>query len=145
MKYRTDFVSNSSSSSFIISKKEITKKQLKENLLPELYRKLNEDWLKKSDIKKYLKNPDWENEDVSLGFYESSRNAEKKEMICGYCWKDDACDKCEDKEIKELEIGSADDEEVYVVTNNGHIRFDWDAVSRACGKYDINYQHGYCD
>lgn len=118
MKVRRDFVTNSSSSSFIISKDDISYDKLLEVLLEIA-----------NNERSY-----WDDEDVYENYYDISYRYEVHEGTEGSPYED--------------YNGWGDSIYYYnhfIVDNNSCGRYDWDAVENVLSKYDIPWHMGYCD
>lgn len=127
MKLRNDYVTNSSSSSFIISRDDITRGHLLDVLL-ELANKEAEHWYdyEDGDADRY----DWNDVNVhGVGHFRIKEYID--EPYVKYAW-----------------IGEGKDEEfynVFVVDNEDCGRYNWDVVEEVLDKYGLNYQVGNCD
>lgn len=117
MKVRKDFVTNSSSSSFIISKDNISYDKLLEILLEIA-----------NEERKY-----WDDEDVYGNYYDVSYRYEIHEGTSENPYKD--YDWFEPKYY----------DNHFIINNNGCCRYDWDAIEEVLNKYDIPWIYGYCD
>lgn len=125
MKLRTDFVTNSSSSSFIISKDDIAKDKLI-NILLEILT-LDRKW--------------YEDED---GYEEPTRETELRDGDGEFyvSWHYHVTEGTKENPIDDY--GKKYDNH-YLIDNDGNVRYDWDNVDDVLSKYGIAYQLGYCD
>ena len=157
MKIRTDFVTNSSSSSFIIDRKDCTYGELL-SILKKLAQ--NDDWCCYDDKFK-LKDVMYDEEtgEVSLGHYYISiltkdhpytpytgGQTEQEyldEMIKYY--KDENAVLEQYKEYVEMDKQYAEYNHHYLVDNHGNGRYDVDDVEDAFQKHGIPIVWGYCD
>lgn len=117
MKVRRDFVTNSSSSSFIISKDDVSYDKLLEILL-EIANKEREYWDDEDTYENYY--------DISYR-YEIHEGTPEKPYE-DYDW------------LKPIYYDNH-----FIVDNNSCCRYDWDAVEDVLAKYDIPWHMGYCD
>lgn len=122
-KIRSDFVTNSSSSSFIISRDAVTKDELKKILLEIANREAK-----------------WWNWDED----EPETDAYTEEDIVG--------DTVAHRYIITEIIGKGKDdyfereeENVFIVDNDDCGRYDWDVIEKVLSEYGIDWHRGYCD
>ncbi len=118
MKFRSSFVTNSSSSSFVISAKDIGLDQLFNGAFREFYFNRNDYYPTLSQV--------LNNDDINCALFVKTG----KEI------NDDSYD----------ETNFLEDELFYVIDNNCICRFDWETVREIFEeKHKINYTLGYCD
>ena len=122
MKVRTDFVTNSSSSSFIISKDNISHDKLLEILLEMT---VNEEGYEDNN---YIRPDDDGN--ICVGdryrILEATEEIPLDEMGAASCWGDTIYTN-------------------HYIIKNTYIRFDTDIVVGTLTKYNIPWEYGYCD
>lgn len=120
MKVRKDFVTNSSSSSFVISKDHITYDKLMTILLEIANVEQEYRW---NDVEKH------ERYDEIAYRYEIHEGTKESpyEDYSGWGYSTYHYDNH------------------FIVDNNSCIRYDWDAVEDVLAKYDIPWHMGYCD
>ena len=120
MKIRHDFVTNSSSSSFIISKDNISHGQLLEILL--------------EIANKEYDNNDYTWDDVKgncVAYRYHIKEATKKEPYEEYDWYSDDINQKYDNH--------------YIIDNEDCGRYNWDAIEEVLTKHNIPWEYGYCD
>lgn len=118
MKIREDFVTNSSSSSFIISKDDISYDKLLEILLEIANEEATAYWDDGTHYKNY---------DEIAYRYVINEGTEEKPYE-DYCWGH-----------------STFYNNHYIIDNDSCIRYDFDSVENVLGKYNIPWTYGYCD
>ena len=117
MKVRTDYVTNSSSSSFVISRDCVSYDDLTKILLEIA-----------NNERRY-----WDDEDSYEDYNEISYRYEIHEGTPENPYEDYDWD------------GSIYYDNHFVVDNNSCCRYDWDAVEDVLEKYGIYWRYGYCD
>lgn len=128
MKYRSSFVTNSSSSSFIISKKFVTREKLVEILL-EIANKEKEYY---EDDYRYTTD-DIEEDCVAYRYHITEASPENPYDKEDYnFWTDEI-------------ISSKKYCNHYVVDNESCVRYSWDVIDEVLSKYNIPWEYGYCD
>jgi hypothetical protein len=126
MKISSDFVTNSSSSSFLVSADAIQQYKFEE-ILKEIYIESRRTW--------------WEEDMTDEELLEGFELSENNNMNLRVMTK-------EEYDISEWEDTAGKeytDQKYYVVDNNSNVRFDWSVVEDILGKHNISWEMGYCD
>lgn len=128
MRYRSSFVTNSSSSSFIISKKYITKDKLI-NILLEIANKEKEYY---GEEYRYSRE-DIEGDCVAYRYNITEATPENPYENEEYnLWTGSV-------------INSKKYENHYIVDNESCVRYCWNVIDDVLEKYNIPWEYGYCD
>ena len=139
MRFKTDFVTNSSSTSFIISTKDIDYDFLVNVVLKDFRIELmKENGFTNEEIVDYLSDYNFEsvlnNKNSNIGLFIKTKSEVKESYEYGWC-------DCEPNKLKD-ESG----EKFYVIDNNCTGRYPWKIIREIfTDKYNIKWKYGYCD
>lgn len=142
IKIRADFITNSSSSSFIISTKDVDYDHLVNVILRDYHIEMKKEF---GYLKEYTQEEiaNWydpekvlNDDDSNFGLFIKSKKEINDEDDYGWGWSVEE----KEEEIKKQE------EQFYVIDNNCTRRFNWNVVEKVfTDKYNIPWKHGYCD
>ena len=128
MKIREDFVTNSSSSSFIVSRDDISRDKLLAILLEIANEEADSYW--RNDNRKYTM------EDVSDDTVAYRYHIQEATLENPYENYDDYG-----------YLGTIEKQynNHFIIDNDSNGRYDWDIIEEILAKYNIPWQSGYCD
>ena len=133
MKCRLSHVTNSSSSSFIISRDQVKRKKLIKILLEIANEEYNSyDYDDESDSNDHYTLKD-DVIDNCVAYRYCIKKATKKHPLNDYGCKYD----------KHYDARYYDNH--WIINNDSCGRYDWDVIDDVLSKYGINWQYGYCD
>lgn len=122
MKLRSDFITNSSSSSFIISRDDISRDKLLEILL-EIANMERNGWTDE----KYTWDDDVYDDRVTYRYRITEATQDRPEKV----------------------YNEWDDVDIYdnhfIIDNDGCMRYNWNVIEQVLNKYNIPFTFGYCD
>lgn len=133
MKCRLSHVTNSSSSSFIISRDQVKRKKLIKILLEIANEEYNSyDYDDESDSNDHYTLKD-DVIDNCVAYRYCIKKATKKHPLdnCGWNW-----DKYSDSDPYDNH---------WIIDNEDCGRYNWDVIEKVLNKYGIDWQRGYCD
>lgn len=134
MKVRTSFITNSSSSSFIISKNDATKEKMLDIMI-ELANRTYFNW----------------NEDDDFVFTKDNISYSDADCICSISnyYLNEATEECPYDAHDDWIYGNDANKRLYtnhwIVDNQSCCRYNWDAIDEILTKYGLYLEPGYCD
>lgn len=146
MKTRLSHVTNSSSSSFVISRNDITKDKLIDILLEIANKEYYENWKEEGDeeIRYNLEEDVEEKIEEDDIYHPETKMFEPRDRLKTVVAGRYIITECtEDKPYVDWDDYEYTND--YIIDNESCIRYDWYVVDEVLSKYGIPWRRGYCD
>lgn len=143
MKQRINHVTNSSSSSFIISRNDITKDRLIDILL-EIANKELKFWDEEDDYKYTLEEDVYEETETDSEYYPETKMFRDYERIKTVVASRYIITECtEDDPYTDWVCNTYNNH--YYIDNESCGRYEWNVIDKILSKYNVSWKRGYCD